>query len=144
MKNILGISAFSALWVTNSPLLLNSGPVFPSACCLCTQRTLSCIFGLSGQFQFELSFYISNCLCSPWQCPCSSPWVFHLWYASFSVEQTQKLTFKPRESLTPPTFLTFEGHELVLCFRDSVLKKLTALSSFIFHGNFPGNLSQLS
>lgn len=61
------------------------GPVFPSLCCLCTQRIHSCVFDLSGQFQFELSLCIFNFICSLWKCLCSSPWVFHLWYASLSV-----------------------------------------------------------
>lgn len=42
-------------------------------------------FDLSGQFQFELSSCFSNCICTPWQCPCISQWVFHLWYASLLV-----------------------------------------------------------
>lgn len=43
---------------------------------------------------------------------------------TFGFEQTQKLTVKLRESLAPPTSLTFKGDELSLCFQESVPEKL--------------------
>lgn len=59
---------------------------------------------------------------------------------SFGPEQTQKLTVKPRGFHVPPTSLPFEEDELVLCFHESHLEKLTAVaSSFILHESFPFN-----
>jgi len=64
---------------------------------------------------------------------------------SFGFEQTQKTAGKPKGSVAVPTSLTFKVDELFLCFQESVLRKLQALTScFVFHGSFPQNPSQLS
>jgi len=107
------------------------------------------VFDVSGQFQFKLRFCFSNCISAH---PGNVLVVLNEYlYAfpflvcfSFGFEQTQNLAVKPEESLAPPTALTFKGDELVLCFQESVLGKLPALtSSFILHKSFPWNPSQL-
>lgn len=55
----------------------------------------------------------------------------------FGFEQTQKLIVKPSRSLVLSASPVFKGGELFLCFQDSTLGKLPALTScFILHSNF--------
>lgn len=79
VKKLLRTSVFSELLVTDSPLLFNSRPVFfsVSACYLFSWRRLACGFWHVWPISMkaELLPFKPN-LCTTWQCPCSSQWVF--------------------------------------------------------------------
>lgn len=143
-------SGFLALLATNSPLLFNRGPAFSSVLVVYNpEKSFPAVFDISSHFQVQLSFYFSNCTSahSGNALVALSGYLLvfpSLLHTSFGFEQPQELAVKSRGSLTPPTPLPFKGDELVSCFQKSILQEFPALtSSFIPHGSFPWNPSQL-
>lgn len=71
---------------------------------------------------------------------------FHLWFAALfalSSLSASQIRARTRGFPSPSTSFPFRGN-LFLCFQESVFYKTPALaSSFILHGNFPWNPSQL-